>query len=624
MEKDIEENLSSTEFEDDFEEGIDEFENKINLRLIIRIISITVIIGCSVAILWSASKRTGLSHFNNESLEEYYSSEDESVNSVISNKVPEDINDVVDDFDVISKESDNGTKPPSPTNHRGNLTESDESDNESNQNIKFIEPNIRSTSKLQTITPVSIIKKHEIEEFMIEESENEETETIEEIEEPKKFDKCSGTLMYLTKYSKNSIKYTNMIPKKLTEYGKFAEEKDKVNCFSISNDLKKFAFAVVSDKIGRIKVKNFDEESIEQVSGDHCYDPNISPDGKMVIYRKMGWKTLFFFDLDSKIETKLDLPPISIKYDPKFFPDSKRFAFIAYTKKVFKIIVSDIANPQKHKCIYKSVHRPIDLAVSPNGRYIAFSMDDLIHVVPVNDKERLKKDFKFGMPLPTVSDKTMKHYCVAKKCQIDTRIIFKKPLWTADGSGLIFYRYSDELRLLGHQNNELFCTGYGKDKYELIENWLYVSNGDIFFRHFHSEPVLKVKDNVKTVIDAMITKIETDNYKQVATALLDEVLLNISGKIQEIESQKTVDGNNAIQGTTENNIHDSAGDERDSNRNSLSIVDDIISDIPDIQIRRIAKEYADFIAHESIVNALNKVKSTIIDNNKRKDPELLV
>lgn len=373
-------------------------------------------------------------------------------------------------------------------------------------------------------------------------------EDIEEIVKPVTFEEPKGRLFY---YSYGKIRSG--------EYGKyyyydssnidyeFSPSESKFASVSFSADHKKIAFAKIDEKSkmyekSKIIVKDLEQMSTLEICGEegnYCYDPHMSPDGKLVIYRKGDWKTLYYYNIETGIETKLDLPPNSMKYKPILFADSKRFVFVALLNRKFKIIVSNIFNTQKSKCVYESDGRPIELAVSPNGRYIAFNIKDFIQVIAVNDNERLDKKFKFDMPLPSLDDPPKSEYYSSLNQRIMYHVEefpkFYRPFWSSDSMKL-FFSASD-----GH----LYYTGYGYDKFKTLN----VSFSHyIFYGIIPDLPEMKTGEIVKSSLDDIIKRVELLNSPTEENRIdednwINEITLNIADLPVEIENQETYNDN---------------------------------------------------------------------------------
>jgi Tol biopolymer transport system component len=331
-----------------------------------------------------------------------------------------------------------------------------------------------------------------------------------EIEKPKTFETPKGIIFYeLVGFNIRCI-YHREFGKRFYEKSSFDIDftflpfPSNFSSLSFASDHKKIAFALIGDRPrgkpapSKIIVKDLEQMSTLEIcdgEGNNCYDPHISPDGKLVIYRKGDWKTLYYYNIETGIETKLDLPPNSFKHEPKFFADGKRFVFVALINRKFKIIVSNIFNTQKKtKCIYESDSFPRQLAVSPNGRYIAFHLNYLIHVAAVNDKERLDKNFKFDMPIPSVIDATLSNYYSSiERRQIIEMQKFFRPFWSPDSMVLFF----------STGRTKLYYTGYGLDKWQIFD----ASSEKKIYGIISDVPVMKAEELVKSALDDIVDQV---------------------------------------------------------------------------------------------------------------------
>mgnify|MGYP001809592769 CR=1 FL=1 len=337
-------------------------------------------------------------------------------------------------------------------------------------------------------------------------------EDVNEIKKPEIYEIPKGRLFFgsffnpiLTVRSMEFIENLYANPEKF-EYKIFTGS-PTVNSISFAADHKKIAYVIPGlEKESKIVVKDFERMSTLEICGEkgnNCFNPHISPDGTLVIYRKADWKTLYYYNIETGVEAKLDLPPNSIKYSPKFFAESKRFVFTAFTNKKFKIVVSNIFNTQKSKCVYEAEIRPGELAVSPNGRYIAFTLKDFINVVAVNDAERHDKNFKFEMPIPTADDalKIVYYNYDLKKTVtfVDKMPKFSKPFWSPD-SMTLFFSCSD---------SKLYYTGYGLKKWQKCDPSFLPESKKKFYGFMYALPEVKTDEMIKSTID------DTKNINQV-------------------------------------------------------------------------------------------------------------
>lgn len=417
-------------------------------------------------------------------------------------------------------------------------------------------------------TPTKVPKKMKIydPEFVDIRAEDSD-EDIEEIVKPTTFEEPKGRLYYYGYGRIQSGEFGKyyFCKSSNTDY-EFSPLNSKFASVSFTADHKKIAFAMIDEKCGMNKMSKIIVKDLEQMStleicgeeGNYCYDPHISPDGKLVIYRKGDWKTLYYYNIETGIETKLDLPPNSMKYKPIFFADCKRFVFVALLNRKFKIVVSNIFNTQKSKCVYESDGRPVDLAISPNGRYIAFIIKDFIQVIAVNDEERLYKKFKFDMPLPSLDDPPKSEYYNSLTQSIMYYVEevpkFSRPFWSSDSMKLFFTGSDDHL----------YYTGYGYDKYKTLN---YVINDKIFYGIIPDLPKMKTDEIVKSTLDDIIDRVEVLNWID-EDNWINEITLNVDEPV-EIQNQDTFTDNN-----TNANDNETYNDNDTNANDNDGIIDD--------------------------------------------------
>jgi len=113
----------------------------------------------------------------------------------------------------------------------------------------------------------------------------------------------------------------------------------------------------------------------------YAQDPQISPDGEWVVYRRMGfdimkdraWGNLWMIRTDGSQHQKLTSREVS-ESGPKWSPNGDRIAFYSSTDEGSEIYMYWVASGKLAK-ISQLPYSPSSLTWSPNGEQLAFSMN---------------------------------------------------------------------------------------------------------------------------------------------------------------------------------------------------------------------------------------------------------
>ncbi len=131
--------------------------------------------------------------------------------------------------------------------------------------------------------------------------------------------------------------------------------------------------------VGQAQKTNFSYLDVFKVQ--HASDPQISPDGNWVVYRKMGFDimkdrakgNLWMLKTDGSQHQKLTSREVN-ESGPRWSPSGDRIAFSSNTEEGSEIFIYWV-NTGKVAKLSQLPYSPSSLAWSPNGEQLAFSMN---------------------------------------------------------------------------------------------------------------------------------------------------------------------------------------------------------------------------------------------------------
>jgi dipeptidyl aminopeptidase/acylaminoacyl peptidase len=137
-------------------------------------------------------------------------------------------------------------------------------------------------------------------------------------------------------------------------------------------------FFFLSFKIPAQAVKNF--QPLDVFGLEYTADPQISPDGKMIIYRRTGFDimqdkskgNLWLISTDRKKHYKLTSREVS-ESTPRWSPSGDRLAFVSSTDEGSEIYIYWVTNGALAR-LTQLENSPSSLTWSPDGSAIAFTM----------------------------------------------------------------------------------------------------------------------------------------------------------------------------------------------------------------------------------------------------------
>ena len=119
----------------------------------------------------------------------------------------------------------------------------------------------------------------------------------------------------------------------------------------------------------------------------YVQDPQISPDGKNILYRKMKFDimedknmgSLWIYNIKSKTHYKLTQRDVS-EYSGKWSPDSDKIVFLSPSKYGSELFVFWLRESKLAR-ISQLENSPSNISISPDGKTVAFTMK-VMHSAP--------------------------------------------------------------------------------------------------------------------------------------------------------------------------------------------------------------------------------------------------
>ncbi|UNY99439.1 S9 family peptidase [Zhouia spongiae] len=170
-------------------------------------------------------------------------------------------------------------------------------------------------------------------------------------------------------------------------------------------------FCTLQSLIGQTEKKPFSYLDVYEI--EYASDPQIAPDGKKVVYRRVGFDimndrnsgNLWIINADGSSNSKLTSREVS-ESSPRWSPEGDKIAFISSTDEGAEIYVYWVKTGQYAK-LSQLEKSPSSLSWSPDGKYIAFSMN-IAEKAPVIAKMPKKPKGAKWADAPRITDR-LKH-----------------------------------------------------------------------------------------------------------------------------------------------------------------------------------------------------------------------
>lgn len=145
----------------------------------------------------------------------------------------------------------------------------------------------------------------------------------------------------------------------------------------------------------------------------YVQDPQISPDGKNILYRKMKFDimedknvgALWIYNIKSKTHYKLTQRDVS-EYSGKWSPDSDKIVFLSPSKYGSELFVFWLRESKLAR-ISQLENSPSNISISPDGKTVAFTMKVMQSAPSFGTMPKKPKGAKWA-PAPRVTDR-LKH-----------------------------------------------------------------------------------------------------------------------------------------------------------------------------------------------------------------------